>query len=78
MSSEEDRKVLRQQNILVKDDFAAGDLPIPLALSQYIRSPTDKRIGLVLDAILVDEEAAPPRCGAQKKLASVTSFDRRL
>src|SRR5439155_9735702 len=56
---DEERKVLREQDVLVEDDHAPGYLPAPVHPPQHVLTLADEHVGFRLDAIAVDEEPAP-------------------
>src|SRR5260221_2029188 len=58
LGSEKEGEVFAEQNILVEDDLAARDLPIPAGAPQQILALADQNVGLGLDPVAVDQEAA--------------------
>src|SRR5207249_11163269 len=56
--SEEEGEVLREQDALVEDDLAPGDLPVSIDLAEQILALADEDVGLRLHPVPVDEEAA--------------------
>jgi hypothetical protein len=58
---QEKRQVLREKDALVQDDLATGDAPAAVHPAQEILPLADQQIGLRLDAVPVDQEAALDR-----------------
>src|SRR5437899_12393023 len=56
--SEEEGEVLREQDALVEDDLAPGDLLVSIDLAEQVLALADEDVGLRLHAVPVDEEAA--------------------
>ena len=58
-TSNEERQILREQDALVEDDHAPGDLPRAVDPAQHVLALAHEQVGLRLDAISVDEKATP-------------------
>src|ERR1700694_2587489 len=57
-ASKEHRQILGKQNTLLEDDFALCDFPSRLGGADRIVPLADEGVGLVFDAVLIDQEAA--------------------
>src|SRR6266478_9801460 len=55
--SDKERQILGEQDALVEDDHAPGDLPRAIHPPQHILTLADEHVGFRLDAIAVDEKA---------------------
>src|SRR5579862_3844398 len=67
-ASEEEGQVLAQQHVLVEDDLAPRDPPIDGAVGspQHVFALADQDVGLGLDTVAVDQEAASDRHFARR------------
>ncbi len=57
-SLEEHSQVLRQEHVLVEQDLAPGKQPASIVAAQQVVAAAGEQVGLGLDPVLVDDEAA--------------------
>src|SRR5260370_558462 len=57
-TSNEKRQVLGQQHVLIEDNLAPCQKPARSVAPERILAPADQDIGLVFDAVAIDQEAA--------------------
>src|SRR4029453_12726905 len=59
--SNEERQVFRQQHVLIEDNLASRQKPARPVAPEPVLAPADQDVGLGLDAVAIDQEAAGDR-----------------
>src|SRR5688572_4006347 len=59
--SDEERQVFRQQHVLIENNLASRQKPARPVAPELILAPADQDVGLGLDAVAIDQEAAGDR-----------------
>src|SRR5215471_13256383 len=60
-TSNEERQVFRQQHVLIENNLAPCQKPALAVAPEPVLAPADQDVGLGLDAVAIDQEAAGDR-----------------